>query len=158
MKANRLITGLLALLGFSGCGDIGGGKVMYGPQPVMYSPANVGFVVKGTVTDADEKPVENIRVVLKLQDDESDESPYRKARDTVYTDNKGGFKTEPRPYIPLPWTLIATDIDGPENGGEFRSEEKPFSMSLANFDYDERVYVNEINFSLEKVEENNEGK
>ncbi len=155
MKANRLITGLLTLLGFSACEPEG--LVMYGPPPVplMYGPANVGFVVKGTVTDADEKPVENIRVVLKLQDDDPVEGRYdrRVCRDTVYTDNKGEFKTGPRPYIPLPWTLIAADIDGAENGGEFETKEKPFTVERDNYDNDEQAYVNEINLTLTEKDE-----
>ena len=157
MKVNKLITGLLALLGFSSCVFLIDGDDDGGDDVVMYGVVRTSFVVKGTVTDADEKPLKNIRVVLKLQDDEPDGNPYRQARDTVYTDNKGEFKTRPRPDTPLPWTLIATDIDGTDNGGEFLTVEKTFTtIHNGNFDYDERVYVNEMDFSLEKVEENNE--
>ena len=157
MKTSKIISGLLALLGFSGCGD--GDKVMYGPPDVlMYGPMQVSFVVKGAVTDADEKPLENIRVVLKIKDDEPVEGRYdrRVYRDTVYTDSKGEFRTDPRPDVPMPLELIAADIDGEDNGGGFEGEEKEFTVSKGNWDGDEGVYVNEINFTLNEKEESNE--
>jgi putative lipoprotein (rSAM/lipoprotein system) len=156
---NKFLLGLLALLGFSGCefmagdGDDNGD----GGGTFMYAPLRVGFVVKGAVTDADDKPLENIRIVLKLRDDETDENLIgaQSLRDTVYTDAKGEFRTEERPDISTVWTLTATDIDGAENGGEFNSEEKQFNIQ-DNFDYDEGLYVNEINFTLTKKTDSDE--
>lgn len=158
MKTNRIIAALLTLLGFGGCiaendGDGGGGlRLMYGPVPVTY------FVVDGAVTDADEKPLENIRVVLKLRDDETDEDLInaQEIRDTVYTDDKGRFRTDPRPDVALPWAVIVADVDGADNGGEFQTEEKTLNAYNGNFDFEERVFVKEMDFTLIEKEENDE--
>ncbi len=155
MKTNRIIAALLALLGFSGCkgpaGDDDGGEVL------MYGPMRVGFVVKGTVTDADENPLENIRVVLKIRDDETDETLYgaRVYRDTVYTDEKGEFRIRPRPRVVLPWSLIASDIDGAENGGDFESRSEEFYVNK-NMDYEAGDLVKKVDFTLTVKPQENE--
>ena len=156
MKPSKIISGLLALLGFSGCDEIG--KEMYGvPQPLMYGSPEVQFVVKGAVTDADEKPLENVRIVLKIKDDEPVEGRYdrRVYRDTVYTDAKGEFLTNTRPRVPLPMELIATDIDGAENGGEFESLSEEFHVN-ENMAFEEGRLVKTIDFTLTEKENENQ--
>jgi putative lipoprotein (rSAM/lipoprotein system) len=156
MKTSRIITGLLALLGFSGC-DIEG-PLMYGPGPVvMYGVPEAQFVAKGAVTDGEDKPIENIRVVLKIKDDEG--HTYREGyRDTVYTDSKGEFRTDPRPMTGLPIELIAADIDGAENGGEFESVTKEFTAEGGEWnDSEGGAFVTEVNFTLTAKEDKNEG-
>ncbi len=157
--SSRIITALLALLGFAGCDGSGGDWVMYGPGPAPeYGPRDVPFVVKGAVTDAEETPVEGVRVVLKLKDDGPQEGYDRRAfRDTVYTDANGKFETAPRHQIEVPWALIAADVDGAENGGEFEGEEKTLVMSdEAAFDAERGVYVHEIDFVLTEKENDDE--
>jgi putative lipoprotein (rSAM/lipoprotein system) len=144
MKTSKIITGLLALLGFSGCG-LTGCKQMYAPNSeVMYMP----LIVEGVVTDAEEKPIENIRVVLKIKGDEQvgDLQAYR---DTVYTDSQGQFKTGLRPEENWQLELIATDIDGAENGGEFEGVTKEFATSEGERNDGEFVRVKEVDFTLE---------
>lgn len=122
---------------------------MYGPGPVeMYGVARASFVVKGAVTD-DDKPLENIRVVLKIKNDETNEhvSGAREFRDTVYTDKKGEFQTASRPTISVPLELIATDVDGAENGGEFESRSEEFNAN-GGMDYEEGHLVKKIDFVL----------
>jgi putative lipoprotein (rSAM/lipoprotein system) len=153
---NKFLLGLLALLGFSGCefltddgdGDDGGGVLMYGP-------VRIGFVVKGAVTDAGEKPLEGIRVVLKVHDEFETDDYAKSARDTVYTDEKGGFETTRVPENPLLWTLIAEDIDGPENGGEFESRSEDFRIN-ESLDFEEGRLVKRIDFTLTEKEESDE--
>ncbi len=149
MKTGRIIAWLLALLGFAGCDT--GGLIMYGPPDVvMYGPLRQAFIVKGAVTDADDKPLENIRVVLKIRDDEpvdglNDRRPFR---DTVYTDAKGEFQTDRKLMISLPLELIAADVDGAENGGEFESRSEVFNVINGNMDYEEGARVKRIDFTL----------
>jgi putative lipoprotein (rSAM/lipoprotein system) len=157
MQTSKIIARLLTLLGF-GAALAGCGK-MYSPPPpdiIMYGVVPTQFEVKGRVTDADDKPLENIRVVLKLRDDETEENQNRQMlRDTVYTDANGRFETERRPEISLPWAVIASDIDGEENGGEFETEEQQLTVQTENFDNEEGAFINEVNFTLtEKTNEN----
>jgi putative lipoprotein (rSAM/lipoprotein system) len=156
MKTSRIITGLLALLGFTGC-DVIDGPVMYGPGPVvMYGVPETQFVAKGAVTDSEDKPIENIRVVLKIKDDEG--HIYREGyRDTVYTDSKGEFRTDPRPLTGLPIELIAADIDGAENGGEFEGVTKEFTAEEGEWNDGEDMFVKQVDFTLTAKEEGNEG-
>jgi putative lipoprotein (rSAM/lipoprotein system) len=157
MKTSRIITGLLALLGFSGCNIENDGPDMYGPPSVvMYGVPEAQFVAKGAVTDGEDKPIENIRVVLKIKDDEG--HSYREGyRDTVYTDSKGEFRTDLRPVTEWPIELIAADIDGAENGGEFKEMTKEFAAEEGEWNDQEEVFVKQVDFTLTAKEDENEG-
>ena len=98
---------IFALLGFSGCENIGLGPAMYG-QP------SADYKLIGDVKGPDGKPIEGIRGVLApLEND-----PYY--NDTLYTDSKGHFEKE---VLKHSWPddlkqakLILEDVDGPERG------------------------------------------
>lgn len=114
--------GLLALLGFSGCGKIGWGMIEYG-QP----HANYKFL--GEVKDPDGKPVEGIRVVV---DPGSAYPDYYK--DTLYTDTKGQFQKD---QLKCTWPdefkdgkVKFEDVDGAENGSFKTKELKASDLSI----------------------------
>lgn len=114
--------GLLALLGFSGCGKIGWGMTEYG-QP------HANYKVLGEVKDPDGKPVEGIRVVVAPGPDHP--SWYN---DTLYTDAKGQFQKE---QIRFSWpdefkdgTVQFEDVDGDKNGSFKTKELKASDLSI----------------------------
>lgn len=78
MIMQRLLSGVLALLGFSACSEEDGEDqvYMYGTIPLYY--------IRSVVTDANEKPIEGIRTVLEYKGIDGE-----LFRDTVFTDAKG---------------------------------------------------------------------
>lgn len=123
---NKIISGLLVLLGFSGCEFIGD-DIEPGPDWVMYGPGPVsGYTVKGKVTDADEKPIEGIRVVIRPTDPEALPGYVN---DTIYTDADGIYRSRSDIDIVIPGlTAAAADVDGPANGGEFLAAESEITI------------------------------
>ena len=114
--------GLLALLGFSGCGKIGWGMTEYG-QP------HANYKVLGEVKDPDGKPIEGIRVVVNP----GPEHPSYFI-DTLYTDAKGQFQKEQLRYT---WPdefkegkVKFEDVDGAENGSFKTKELKASDLSI----------------------------
>ncbi len=105
------------------------------------------FKVKGVVTDEENHPVENIQVVVNHYD-------------TIYTNAEGKYATLPQ--MIYPWDsvqLVATDIDGIENGGEYETSEQRIGFSSDEFkDGDGEWYegqaIKEVNFKLMKKTNN----
>jgi putative lipoprotein (rSAM/lipoprotein system) len=108
MKTSKIITGLLALLGFTGC-DVIGGKDMYGTPTASYE-------VKGRVTDSEGEPVRDIKIVV------GDENTPEEYMPVGITDASGSYSVTWRDFPDSPFPVTAQDIDGPENGGEFATE------------------------------------
>ena len=128
-NVEALLSGALALLGFTGCSDIN-------DAPNLYGTPSVDYRVLGTVTDAQGTPLEGIQVVMEnpyawCYYDESGK-PIESKRDlesgkmfpdTVYTDKNGKFisyKTAGSSDSKL--MVKIQDVDGVANGGEFQSE------------------------------------
>ena len=57
-NVEALLSGALALLGFTGCSDIN-------DAPDLYGTPSVDYRVLGTVTDEEGKPLEGIQVVME---------------------------------------------------------------------------------------------
>lgn len=128
-NVEALLSGALALLGFTGCSDIN-------DAPDLYGTPSVDYRVLGTVTDEEGKPLEGIQVVMEnpyawyYYDEngkpiESKRNPEtgRMTPDTVYTNKDGKFvshKTEA--FSTQELTMEVQDIDGEANGGEFQSK------------------------------------
>ena len=128
-NVEALLSGALALLGFTGCSDIN-------DAPDLYGTPSVDYRVLGTVTDEEGKPLEGIQVVMdnpwivSYLDEggkeilpKVDTTNMKILPDTVYTDKKGqfsGLKTMAGSLNKL--TVEFRDIDGEANGGEFKSE------------------------------------
>ena len=116
-NARSFVLAILGLLGFASCDgviDIGGIKCMYG-QP------HADFKALGSVKDEAGKPVEGIRVSIAQKGLYTAE---RDANDTVYTDAKGAFLVSKSVFSgPESVSIVFEDVDGVENGGEFRTTE-----------------------------------
>ena len=109
---------VLGILGFASCekaldfNEEGGFYTMYG-QPYA------SFKAFGTVKDKSGKPVEGIRVAVRLTIPSSSE-----VKDTVYTDSKGEYLLKTQSFNgPSSVRIVFEDIDGAANGGEFEKAE-----------------------------------
>ena len=109
---------VLGILGFASCekaldiNEEGGMICMYG-QPYA------DFKAVGTVKDKSGKPLEGIRVAVRLTVPSSSE-----VKDTVYTDSKGEYILNARTFNgPSSVRIVFEDIDGAANGGEFEKAE-----------------------------------
>ncbi|MDR2683705.1 MAG: radical SAM-associated putative lipoprotein [Dysgonamonadaceae bacterium] len=116
--ANGILAGILTVLGFSSCEDIGNGN-----GRVEYGTPNADYTVKGTVVDkASKKPVKGIRVgyspaprIVPMYGVIPTE--YMERASTT-TDDKGEFKITENlfPGEENPVSVYIEDIDGEENG------------------------------------------
>lgn len=97
----KLIYLLIGALGFTACEE---------SEMCEYGTPTVDFTVKGRVTDADGKPVKGIVV--------SSKDVY--GLDAV-TGEDGHFATKTIQAVGIHGTLLFTDTDGAENGGEFET-------------------------------------
>ena len=100
---------ILGVLGFSACDN---------PPLDMYGSPTVDFMVKGKVTDSEGTPIKGIVISSKrgLSDDLS-----------AVTDEKGEFVTNKIKEFGVMGTLVFTDVDGADNGGDFETYEKDLS-------------------------------
>ena len=156
MKTTKIITGLLALLGFTSCN-------LYDP-PVMYGMPHADYDVKCRVTDADEKPIEGIKVSAIWHDyqyavalDPTDEPAYTDALNIGRTNADGEYLFLDMSRIG--WgrgTLEVTveDTDGEANGGDFATQTTETEFTSSDFvGGDSSWYVGKvtktIDFTLE---------
>jgi len=96
--------------------------LLLGSTAVLYSSCDYGmpvenFEINGVISDSAHTPIQNIRVV-------------NNKRDTLYTNSKGEYSFEF--WGPDYAHLKIEDIDGEENGGEFRSVE--FNVKFTDAD------------------------
>ena len=126
-KVESLLSGALALLGFTGCNS-------NSEAPCLYGTPSVNYQVLGTVTDEQGKPLKDIQVVVAdpyttyYYDDNG--KPYLNGRDsisgdvypdTVYTDKDGKFESHKvKSFSSEKLVVKFQDIDGEANGGEFQ--------------------------------------
>ena len=120
----RILSGALALLGFTGCNTSKEIRVLYGTPSVDYR-------VTGKVTDKQGNPLENIQVVIthplgrryvnengEELTDRTDPETGKILPDTLYTDKKGKFIGHKVNGFSFGQTTVdIQDIDGSENGG-----------------------------------------
>ncbi|MDE5677447.1 MAG: radical SAM-associated putative lipoprotein [Phocaeicola sp.] len=120
MTVRRLLSGVLALLGFSSCGD------EIGESPCEYGTPYVKFQVKGKVVSDKDMPLEGIQVIVRQE--WNNDAAYA---DTVYTDEKGEFMTDELNTVGIEKQKVYfNDVDGDEHGGTFRSD----SVSITAMD------------------------
>jgi len=124
---SRFCAAVLALLGFASCEKFNDIRCEYGTP-------SVDFKVKGTVTDADEKPIEGIRVIVRTNADNlpdprqsyvDDLGRYHVygGDDTLYTDVKGRYEShELNSVFIASQKVYFDDVDGGKNGGAFESD------------------------------------
>lgn len=119
-----ILSGLLALLGFSACGNIiGGDECLYGTPTAKHE-------IKGKVTAADEgnAAIPNIEVVVVSKFLVEQAQKYGvdisgRGLDTLYTDTNGEFSLERGGTSAVEeYRIYYNDIDGEEHGGVFASD------------------------------------
>ena len=118
----KALSGLLTVLGITSiitaCSGTEDGPVMYGPPAPEYGvPGNI-YVVEGTVTGAENKPVEGIQVGVVNKDYSAEySSPDSYYRVSETTDENGNYKLEWwANRDDIEFKIEAVDIDGEENG------------------------------------------
>lgn len=119
LTTTRVLSGLLALLGFSACSDENGGGMTE-----EYGSPIVDYQVKGQVTDAEGNPIEGIQVIAKptygVYTDATNSS--WKNADTTYTDAEGNFESSLLQNVAMEGKLLFEDVDGEANGGVFQTD------------------------------------
>lgn len=116
---NAVTASLLSMLGFSACGNSGGGD-----EPCLYGTPISGYHFKGTVTDEQGTPIKGIKVVTQMN-----QGDVTRRIDSTYTDTNGGYQTVDKDfYTTLDYAtknkLVSVsfeDVDGENNGGEFET-------------------------------------
>ena len=123
----HLAAAVLGLLGFASCGKE---EVFNDHMLAMYGQPHADFKAMGSVKDEKGKPIEGIRVAIRLHNyhpntagviyDQNHWYDY----DTLYTDSKGAFELSKSVFEgPDDVTIVFEDIDGEEHGGLFKSVE-----------------------------------
>ena len=109
----KLLYLMLSLLGFSACGN----------APLdMYGSPTVDFMAKGKVTDSEGTPIKGIVVSSTGLHSFVDGAGL-----SAVTDENGAFVTNTIKEFGVRGTLVFTDVDGAENGGDFATCEKDLS-------------------------------
>lgn len=82
---NRMLSGALALLGFTSCSEL-----IQNEEPCMYGQPYADYKIKGKVQDEQAQPLQGMRVIIKpLQ---SDGTPFPYYADTLKTDSEGAYE------------------------------------------------------------------
>ena len=89
-RFNALLATLLALLGLGSCEGCG---------MCMYGTPNIDFQVKGTITDAESRPIKGIKVKVEEQYGDSDTETYHHGLDSVETDENGQYKNRIEAFL-----------------------------------------------------------
>ena len=116
---NRILTAILSLLGFATACD----KFRENNEVCMYGTPRMNFRVQGTVTDAEGKPIPDIKVAATYGSENSVRTSSDGTYDFSETDVSGPF-------------LTFIDTDGPANGGEFA--EQKFMVEFTEADRTEK--------------------
>ncbi len=159
---NKILTRLLALLGFSACNPFSNGGSptpdMYGVPVPEYGAPYVDFTVKGQVSGEDAGPLKNIRVVLKPYAD----NDY--SNDTVATGSSGNYEFKKQWWDSsgnFTVQVIAEDIDGDDNGGSFAKKVTQVPFAKSDFKggggwFYEGSAEKTVDITLEKAKDNSE--
>jgi len=129
---NTVLTALLSMLGFSCSLDE---PEEYG-TPVEYGVPHVDYILKGTVTDETDTPVQGLKISLK-EVYKDDTGTYGYGIDSIQTNESGIYQlkfTKASYFNRESIKLIVEDIDGEANGGEFLSD-------TLDIDFDNAVKV-----------------
>jgi len=112
---DKIIVILLGVFGFFNSCDM----------PCEYGSPHADYELKGVVTDIEtSNPIPNIRVIRKI---------YQEYGDTVYTDVEGKYAFYEGDYLENnTFRLKIEDIDGEENGGDFRTQEIAVKITEAD--------------------------
>ena len=140
---NRFLLFLISLLGFSvaACdksdGPFHGHESAYGTPYATYR-------INGKVVDENQQPINHIEMVVGSWDNK------------VYTDSLGQYQAvaQAQPWDSL--AIIATDIDGEANGGEFEPAMKRVGVNPEELQggsgWNQGSATIEVNFELKRKE------
>ena len=139
----RFLLFLISLLGFS---MVGCDKPDPEPKPSSfvsaYGTPRAKFEVKGRVVDENQQPLNHIQITAGH------------AENIVYTDSVGVYQIEA--YAMTSLGIIATDIDGEANGGEFEPATKLVEISREELQggsgWELGDVTKEVNFELKRKE------
>ncbi|GFH98270.1 radical SAM-associated putative lipoprotein [uncultured Phocaeicola sp.] len=143
MMVHRLLAGTLALLGFASCSD--GNEE--GELICEYGTPYSKFLVKGKVNSDKDEPLKGIQVIVRSQWNNN-----AALADTVYTDEKGEFRTEELRATGIEHQQVYfNDIDGEENGGAFKSDSVLIKyMNRERLEEGSGWYVGKFEYSTKK--------
>lgn len=139
---NRILLFLISLLGFSvaACDkhdDSHGFANEYGTPHATYK-------IKGKVVDETQQPLNHIEMTVVY-------GQYK-----FYTDSLGQYQAEVHAFPRDSLTIIATDIDGEANGGEFEPAMKRVGVNPEELQggsgWNQGSVTKEVNFELKRKE------
>lgn len=140
---NRLMSGILVLLGFTACSN-----VMNGDEPCMYGQPHADYEIKGKVQDAESKqPVTNARIIVKELDQNN--KPWHSYPDTLTTGktNEYIYKNTSTGYGRF--RVICEDPSG-----VYKADSTDVEMHLTGGEgWYQGSDSKEVNFKLKKTEE-----
>lgn len=124
---NAVLTALLSVLGY-GCSSE---EPMdeYGPPIMEYGAPHADYIIKGTVTDESGTPVQGIKTSLQQVN-----RMQVYCIESVQTNASGSYQLKHTGVRNQDYKVIAEDIDGEANGGEYLSD-------TLDIDYDKAVKV-----------------
>lgn len=117
---NRMMSGVLALLGFTSCEGLG-----LGDEPCEYGQPYAKYEIKGKVVDTQQQAISNARIIVKHLEQKSDELfPYAHP-DTVYTQKNGEYIYENRGTNYGRFRVVCEDPSGTYKADSTVVEMKP---------------------------------
>ena len=140
---NRILLFLISLLGFSmvGCDKPG---LEPDPVPVAYGTPYTRYNVSGKVVDELQHPLNHIQMTIGY------------GGNYIYTDSAGQYQATVNMSFTDSLTIIATDIDGEANGGEFESQMKRVgpddNENQGGSGWELGDVTKEVNFELKRKE------
>ncbi len=144
-SANWLLTGILALLGLSSCNSEPGAE--------MYGSPHANFTIKGKVVNQENMPIPDIEIKC-LVEHHGDNRSWFDTIPAVSTDPAGAFHCQFEEFPTNKLRIIATDVDGPQNGSY---EKDSTDLPLSDNDYKGNTgswfkgsVEKEINFNLKR--------
>ncbi|WP_308761792.1 radical SAM-associated putative lipoprotein [uncultured Bacteroides sp.] len=139
--SNRMLSGALALLGFTSC--IGG------ESPDEYGTPYAEYEIKGKVLDEKKEPMTGMRVIVKENPPATD-SYYSGRKDTVYTGDTGEYLfKDDRAWPTMGYRVVCEDPDGVYKADSVDVEMKPEHGKGWYEGRDSK----EVDFELKKKEE-----
>ena len=140
---NRILLFLISLLGFSTAACDKSDSPGHG-HTNEYAAPYATFKMKGKVVDENQQPINHIEMTVVYGD-------YK-----IFTDSVGQYQAEVHAF---PWdslTVIATDIDGEANGGEFEPAMKRVGVNPEELQggsgWNQGSVTKEVNFELKRKE------
>ena len=110
----RWVLSILGLASFTSCGDV--------RVEVMYGQPSMDFSVSGKVKDVKGCPIKGIEVTPASE-------YYVYIPSKITTDENGAFLVAGSAWPEETIDLVFTDVDGEENGGEFKTKEQQVKLT-----------------------------